>query len=80
MRNKLPKLKCILYKYTFAEGWEAIWHPRESAGPRGAFTVTIMHHHEKGGDSHSYEYMGPPSRVSSEHLIRLSVKLKLLPK
>lgn len=80
MRNKLPKLICKRYAYYFSEGWEAIWHPRESAGPKGAFTVTIMYHHEKGGDSISYEYMGPPSRNQSLHLIRMAIKEKDLPK
>lgn len=80
MRTKLPKLVCKRYTYSFNEGWQAIWHPRKSAGPKGAFTVTIMHHHEKGGDSVSTEYMGPPSAAQSIHLIRFAIKEKKLPK
>lgn len=80
MATKFPELICKRYVYFFSEGWEAIWHPQDPSKPRGAFTVTINHHHEKGGDSISYSYSGPPSVRSSRHLIKRAIKEKALPK
>jgi hypothetical protein len=80
MKNKLPKLTCTRYAYYFSEGWEVIWHPADSAKPRGEFTVTIKYNHDRGGDSVSYPYSGPASLKSSIHLIKVAIKTKALPK
>lgn len=78
--KKYPKLVCTRYNYTFSEGWEVVWFPIDPADHRGGFEVTAKHHHERGGDSVVYGYSGPPSLVSSIHLIKLAIKRKDLPK
>jgi len=76
----MKKLICTRYNYFFSEGWEVVWHPEDAAKPRGAFTVTVKHHHENGGDAVSYPYSGPASLRSSLHLIKIAIKEKSLPK
>lgn len=72
--SNLTKLVCNPYAFYFSEGWEAIWHPHKPLKPRGVFTVTIKHNHERGGDSVSYQYTGPASLNSSFHLIKRAIK------
>lgn len=80
MSVKLPQLICNRYAFYFNEGWEVIWHPQDPSKPRGVFSVTIKHNHERGGDSVSYPYTGPASINSSLHLIKRAIKEKSLPK
>lgn len=79
MSSRFPKLECIRYAFYF-DHWDVIWHPDDPAFPRGLFKVTIIHHHEKGGDSVSYGYPGPASLNSSIHLIKIAIKEGKLPK
>lgn len=80
MPIKLPKLICSRTAFYFSEGWEVIWHPDDASKPRETFGVSIRHHHDRGGDSASYSYIGPASINSSLHLIKLAIKNKVLPK
>lgn len=80
MAKKFPKLLCRRYLYYFTEGWEVVWHPLDPAKPSKTFRVGVRHTHERGGDSVSYIYTGPPSMRSSLHLIKVAIKEKLLPK
>jgi hypothetical protein len=79
MPSKFPKLVCTRYAFYF-EDWSVIWHPDDPENHRGGYSVTITHHHELGGDSISYPYVGPASLHQSIHLIKRAIKYKELPK
>lgn len=78
--KKFPKLVCNRISFHFSEGWDVVWFPVDPADRRGGYTVSVKHHHERGGDSVSYTYSGPASTTSSIHLIRVAIKEKALPK